>query len=82
MAGPRQLNWVRNALRVCRYSIRTEQCCIQWIKRTSCFMASVIEREEATEPTVFLSHLTLGKNVAAPRQNQALAAILFCTSQY
>ena len=33
MAGPRRLNWVRDALRVCRYSVRTEQCCIQWIKR-------------------------------------------------
>lgn len=81
-AAPRLLDRVRWHLRVKRYSIRTEQAYIDWIRRFILFHRKrhPAEMGEA-EIGAFLSHLTVNRNVAASTQNQALSALLFLYEQ-
>jgi integron integrase len=75
---PKLLDRVRWHLRVKRYSIRTEQAYLDWIRRFIVFHqkrhpAEMGEEEIAT----FLSHLAIEGRVAASTQNQAFSALLF-----
>jgi integron integrase len=81
-ASPKLLDRVRWHLRVKRYSIRTEQSYVDWIRRYILFHKKrhPIEMGE-TEIASFLSHLAVNRNVAASTQNQALSALLFLYQQ-
>ena len=75
---PRLLDEVRRRMRVKRYSLRTEQAYLYWIRR---YIKANISRHPrqlggmAVEQ--FLSDLAQKDRVAASTQNQALAALLF-----
>ena len=75
---PRLLDLVRETIQRRRYSYRTEEAYVQWIRRFILFSG---KRHPAglgaAEVTEFLNHLTRDRKVAASTQNQALAAILF-----
>lgn len=80
--APRLLHRVRWHLRVKRYSIRTEQAYLDWIRRFILFHekrhpAEMGEKEIAA----FLSHLAIDQRVAASTQNQAFSALLFLYQQ-
>src|SRR6476661_5963881 len=75
---PRLVHRIREAIRVRRYSPRTERAYVYWIRR---FIVHNGRRHPlemgAAEVTAFLSHLATVENVAAATQAQALAAVLF-----
>ena len=76
--SPRLLEQVRDAIRVRRYSIRTEQAYTDWIRRFILFHGKRHPAEMGkSEVEAFLTHLAVSGNVAAPTQNQALSAVLF-----
>jgi integron integrase len=74
----RLMEVVRTRLRERRYSPRTEQAYVFWIRRFVQFHGRRHPRELG-EPEVrgFLSHLAIRDHVAASTQNQALAALTF-----
>jgi hypothetical protein len=75
---PRLLDRVREAVRSRRYSYRTEEAYVGWIKRFIVFHGQRHPREMgAPEVSRFLTSLAVDRKVAASTQNQALAAILF-----
>lgn len=68
----RLLDQVREVMRVKRYSIRTEQAYIDWIKRFIFFHGKWHPREMgAIEIGAFLSHLATNNHVAASTQNDS-----------
>ncbi|TJY58318.1 integron integrase [Sinimarinibacterium sp. CAU 1509] len=75
---PRLMDRVRSALRVRHYSLSTERAYCDWIRR---FVIANGKRHPAemgaAEVTAFLSDLAVKRQVSAPTQNQAKAAILF-----
>jgi len=72
------LDQLRDAIRARHYSIRTEKCYADWVRRFILFHNKRHPREMgAPEVEAFLTHLAVDRNVAASTQNQALAAILF-----
>jgi len=75
---PRLLDRVREALRLRRYSLRTEDAYLLWIRRFIFFHGKrhPTEMGEA-EIGRFLSSLAIKRQVSASTQNQALSAILF-----
>jgi integron integrase len=76
--SPKLLDWVRATMRLNRYSPRTEEAYIDWIKRFIRFHGVRHPREMgADEVKAFLSHLATQMNVAASTQNQAFLALLF-----
>ncbi|WP_126456275.1 integron integrase [Sulfuriflexus mobilis] len=78
MEEPRLMDQVLYALRTHRYSLRTEQSYIQWIKRYIFFHNKRHPRDmDASHIASFLSYLAVEKHVAASTQNQALSALLF-----
>jgi integron integrase len=75
---PKLLDRVRAELRKRHYSRRTEEAYIGWIRNFIRHHGIRHPREMGKEEVEgFLSHLAVGKNVAAATQNQALAALLF-----
>lgn len=72
------LEQVRDVMRLKHYSIRTERCYSDWIKRFIRFHGKR-HPSEMTEVEVgeFLTHLARDGQVAASTQNQALSALLF-----
>jgi integron integrase len=79
---PKLLDRVREVLRVRRYSIRTEQAYLEWIRRFILFHRKRHPSEMGeAEITEFLTHLAAERNVAASTQNQALSAVLFLYQQ-
>jgi len=75
---PKLLDRVRASLRTNRYSPRTEQVYVEWIKRFIRFHGVRHPQEMgAEEVKAFLSHLATQMNVAASTQNQAFSALLF-----
>src|SRR6267154_1528702 len=82
IAQPKLLDRVRCHLRVKRYSIRTEQAYLDWIRRFILFHKKrhPAEMDEA-EIGAFLSHLAVNRGVSASTQNQALCALLFLYQQ-
>ena len=78
MAEPRLLDRVRMEIRARHYSLRTEQCYLQWIKRYIFYNNKRHPAELGEkEITAFLTWLAVERKVAASTQNQALSAILF-----
>lgn len=74
----RLLDQVRNRVRTRHFSLRTEECYVNWIRRFVLFHGKVHPRElgeEAIEK--FLTDLAVNHKVAASTQNQALSALLF-----
>jgi len=79
---PKFLDRVRWHLRVKRYSIRTEQAYIDWIRRFILFHKKRYPEQMGEEEiAAFLSHLNLDLRVAASTQNQAFSALLFLYQQ-
>ncbi len=75
---PSRIDKVREAIRVRRYSIRTEDAYIGWIRRYIRFHGRRYRREIGeAEVRAFLSHLAVIEDVAARTQNQALNALVF-----
>ncbi|HEY7312355.1 MAG TPA: integron integrase [Gemmataceae bacterium] len=76
------LEQVRQALRVKRYSYRTEQCYLRWIEQFIRFHKTDEGFRHpallgAAEVEGFLTHLAVERHVSASTQNQALSALLF-----
>lgn len=75
---PGLLEVMRDEIRKRHYSIRTEEAYLQWVRRYIQFHG---RRHPASmgapELEAFLTHLAVGRDVAASTQNQALSAILF-----
>jgi integron integrase len=75
---PKLLDSVRDTIRFKRYSLRTEQAYVDWIKRFILFHGKRHpEAMGAEEVRTFLSDLAANQNVAASTQNQAFSALLF-----
>lgn len=74
----RLLEMVRHVLRTRRYSVRTEQAYVNWIRRYIVHHGRRHPREMGVdEVRDFLSELAIAGKVSAATQNQALAALLF-----
>lgn len=79
---PRLFDQVREQIRLRHYSIRTERVYCEWVKRFIRFHRYRHPVEMgAAEVEAFLSDLAVRGNVSASTQNQALSALLFCTSR-
>jgi integron integrase len=78
-AAPLRLfDQIRQTLRLRRYSARTEEQYLGWIRRFILFHRKRHPREMgAAEVTKFLNDLAENRNVSAATQNQALASLLF-----
>lgn len=75
---PRLLDQVKQVMRLKHYSLRTEECYVQWIKRFILFNGTRHPRDMgAAELELFLSDLAVQGRVSASTQNQALNAIVF-----
>ena len=76
--APKLLDRVRETMRTNRYSPRTEEAYVDWIKRYIRFHGIRHPQEMgAEEVKAFLIHLATQMNVAASTQNQAFSALLF-----
>ena len=76
--NPKLLDQVRDVIRRKHFSLRTERCYTDWIRRYILFHNKRHPREMAeAELTEFLTHLARDGHVAASTQNQALSALLF-----
>ena len=76
--APRLLNQIGDKIRLKHYSIRTEQACADWVKR------SILLHQKrhpakmgAGEVEQFLTHLAVVGKVSASTRNQAKSALLF-----
>ncbi|MGN2392961.1 integron integrase [Pelomicrobium sp. G1] len=75
---PKLLDRMREALRVQRYSLRTEEAYVDWARRFILFHGKRHPREMgAAEVCAFLTHLATVRQVSPSTQNQAKAALLF-----
>jgi len=78
----RLMDRMRRVIRVKRYSHRTEQAYVQWVRRFIRFHDLRHPKEMGkAEIEAFLTHLAVERHVAAATQNQALNAILFLYRQ-
>lgn len=72
------LGRVREVIRYKHYSIRTERCYVEWVRRFVAFHGRRHPREMgAEEVRAFLGHLAADLQVAASKHQQALSALLF-----
>jgi integron integrase len=75
------LDQVREVMRIKHYSIRTERCYCDWIRRYIHFHKMRLREELCQEPKakmeLFLSDLAVNGRVAAATQNQAFKSLLF-----
>src|SRR5947199_926005 len=75
---PRLLDRVRHACRLRHYSLRTEDCYADWVRRFVLFHGKRHPLEMgAAEINAFLTHLAVEGHVSASTQNQAFSALLF-----
>ena len=80
--SPKLLDRVRAKMRARHYSRRTEDAYVGWIRDFILYNGKGYPKQLGRkEVEGYLSHLAVGKNVAASTQNQALAAILFLYKQ-
>ncbi|ACD58688.1 phage integrase N-terminal SAM-like domain-containing protein [Xanthomonas oryzae] len=80
-SGPKLLDQVRNRLRVLHYSLCTEQAYLSWIRRF--ILASgkhYLVQLGQMEVEAFFTRLAIQAKASAGTQNQALAALLFLSS--
>lgn len=76
--NPKLLDRVRFTLRVNRYSKKTEEAYVKWIKEFICFNNKKHPLDMDKEYVErFLTHLAVKRLVSASTQNQALAGILY-----
>jgi len=76
--SPKLLDQMRAAIRVRRYSIRTEEVYVDWARRYILFHGKRHPKDMgAAELTAFLSYLATERRVSASTQNQAKSALLF-----
>jgi integron integrase len=79
---PRLLDQVRGVLRARHYSLRTEDCYLEWMRRYILFHNKRHPLEMgALEIEEFLTHLAVAGHVSISTQNQALHALLFLYQQ-
>src|SRR5947208_14038956 len=75
---PKLLDQVRTFMRARRYSLRTEDAYLDWIRRFILFHGKRHPRELGErEITDFLTHLAAHRHVAAPTQDHAFSALPF-----
>lgn len=75
---PKFLDRVRSVMRGARYSRRTEDTYVDWIKRFILFHGKQHPASMgAEEIRAYLTYLAVERKVAASTQNQALSALLF-----
>jgi integron integrase len=80
---PKLLEQVRAFMRARRYSLRTEDAYLDWIRRFILFHGKRHPREMGENEIVqFLTHLATERRVAASTQNQAFSALLFFYQQF
>jgi integrase len=80
---PKLLEQVRIFMRARRYSLRTEQAYLDWIRRFILFHGKRHPRDLGeTEISDFLTNLATQQHVAPSTQNQALSALLFLYQQF
>ncbi len=80
---PKLLDQVRTFMRARRYSLRTEEAYLDWIRRFILFHGKRHPRELGEcKITEFLTDLAVHRHVAASTQNQALSALLFLYQQF
>ena len=80
---PKLLDQLRSFMRTRRYSLRTEQAYLDWIRRFILFHGKRHPRDMGENEIVeFLTHLAAERNVSASTQNQALSALLFLYQQF
>ena len=78
----RLLDQVRERIRYCHYSLRTEQAYVFWVRRFIRFHQLRHPRQMgAAEVEAFLTHLATDRHVAPSTHKQALAALLFLYRQ-
>lgn len=79
---PRKLlEQVSDAIRAKHYSYRTEQTCVDWIRRYILFHSKRHPNEMGeNEIRAFITHLAVERKVAASTQNQALRSCPKTTS--
>jgi integrase len=69
---------VREAVRTCHHSLRTEEAYLHWARQYILFCGKRHPSElGAREVSAFISHLAVERKVAASTQPQALSALLF-----
>ena len=68
---PSLLDQVCDVIRRLRFSIRTEQGCVDWIGRFMLFRGSAIPGRWGAEGGTFLTALAVNSNVASSTQNHA-----------
>jgi integron integrase len=75
---PKLLDRLRAACRVRHYSLRTEDCYADWVRRFILFHGTRHPQDMgAAEINAFLTHLAVAGHVSASTQNQAFSALLF-----
>lgn len=75
---PKLLDRVRAAIQLRRYSHRTEESYLLWIRRFILYHGKrPPSAMGAREIAAFLSHLAVRRHVSSSTQNQALSAIVF-----
>jgi integron integrase len=75
---PKLLDQMRENLRVCHYSLRTEIAYVDWARRFILFHGKRHPRDMgASEVQAFLTHLAVERHVSPSTQNQAKAALLY-----
>jgi integron integrase len=80
---PKLLEQVRVFMRARRYSLRTEEAYLDWIRRFILFHGKRHPLEMGENEIVqFLTHLATERRVAASTQNQAFSALLFFYQQF
>ena len=78
LRSTRLLDQLRERLRYCHYSIRTEEAYVYWVRGFVRFSGIRHPRElGAPEVEAFLTHLAVQRHVSASTHKQALCAILF-----
>ena len=78
LGKPKLLDQLRTFMRARRYSLRTEEAYLDWIRRFILFHGKRHPRDLGEqEITEFLTDLALHRHVAASTQNQALSPLLF-----
>ncbi|MFN2541966.1 MAG: integron integrase [Chthoniobacterales bacterium] len=80
---PKLLDQLRSFMRTRRYSLRTEQAYLDWIRRFILFHGKRHPREMGENEIVeFLTHLAIKQKVSASTQNQAFSALLLLYQQF
>lgn len=78
----RLLDQVRERIRYCHYSLRTEQAYVFWVRRFIRFHRLRHSRQMgAAEVEAFITRLATDRKVAPSTHKQALAALLFLYRQ-